>query len=87
MLGTFDKPPVDLLSALQKEVAILPGFAYSIRDGVSDWDVAAAVLREHQATLPVLVTHRIALDDVATAFDTAADKQLGPIKVMVTTGV
>lgn len=87
VLGTFDKPPVDLLSALQKEVAILPGFAYSIRDGVSDWDVAAAVLREHQATLPVLVTHRIALDDVATAFDTAADKQLGPIKVMVTTGV
>jgi threonine dehydrogenase-like Zn-dependent dehydrogenase len=44
------------------------------------------VLAEHRATLPALVTHRIALDDIATAFATAADKQLGPIKVAVTTG-
>ena len=87
VLGTFDRPPVDLLTALQKEVALLPSFAYSVRDGVADFDVAAAVLAEHRATLPALVTHRVALDDVADAFDTASDKQLGPIKVMVTTGV
>ncbi len=37
---------------LQKEVAILPSFAYSIRDGVSDFDEAAAVLGEHRDVLP-----------------------------------
>jgi len=84
VLGTFDKPPIDLLSALQKEVALLPSFAYSVRDGVSDFDLAAQVLGEHRATMPALVTQRVELDDIATAFDTAADKQLGPIKVAVT---
>jgi threonine dehydrogenase-like Zn-dependent dehydrogenase len=86
VLGTFDKPPVDLLSALQKEVAILPSFAYSIRDGVSDFAEAARLLGAHRATLPALVTHTVGLDDVATAFATAGDKQLGAIKVSVTTG-
>ena len=78
-------PPLlnDFIS-LQKDVALLPSFAYSVRDGVSDFDLAAQVLGEHRATLPALVTHRVELDDIATAFDTAADKQLGPIKVAVT---
>ena len=85
VLGTFDKPPVDLLTALQKEVAILPSFAYSIRDGVSDFDEAARILGEHRDVLPSLVTHRVALDDVATAFALAGDKSQGAIKVIVTT--
>ncbi|MFT3851246.1 MAG: alcohol dehydrogenase catalytic domain-containing protein [Ilumatobacteraceae bacterium] len=85
VLGTFDKPPVDLLTALQKEVAIVPSFAYSIREGVSDFAEAARVLDEHRDALPALVTHQVTLDDVASAFGTAADKQLGAIKVAVTT--
>lgn len=83
VLGTFAQPTVDLFSAQLKEVSITPSFAYGTRGGVDDFVEAAAVLREHRTTLPSLVTHRVALDDVAEGFATALDKGSGAVKVAV----
>jgi len=87
VLGTFAQPPVDLFSAQLKEVSITPSFAYGTRDGVDDFAEAAAVLAEHRATLPSLVTHRFALGDIMKAYDTfgnAAKERA--LKVILTNG-
>ncbi|MEO5898678.1 MAG: alcohol dehydrogenase catalytic domain-containing protein [Ilumatobacteraceae bacterium] len=86
VLGTFAQPSVDLFSAQLKEVSITPSFAYGTRDGVDDFAEAAAVLAEHRDTLPTLITHRFALDDVTTGFETALDKSSGAVKVAVVNG-
>ncbi len=86
VLGTFATPPVDLFTALQKEVAILPSFAYGTRSGVDDFSEACSVLAEHRDDLGALVTHRFALDDVADAFAAALDKTSRAIKVAVVNG-
>jgi threonine dehydrogenase-like Zn-dependent dehydrogenase len=83
VLGSFATPPVDLFTALQKEVAILPSFAYGTRDGVDDFVDAAGLLGEHRRALGALVTHRFALDDVADAFSAALDKGSKAVKVAV----
>ena len=86
VLGTFATPAVDLFTALQKEVAILPSFAYGTRSGVEDFTEACAVLNEHRHDLGALVTHRFALDDVAGAFAIALDKTSQAVKVAVVNG-
>jgi threonine dehydrogenase-like Zn-dependent dehydrogenase len=83
VLGTFAQPSVDLFSAQLKEVSITPSFAYGTRGGVDDFAEAAAVLAEHRSTLPTLITHRVALDDVTNGFETALDKRSGAVKVAV----
>ena len=61
----------------------MPSYAYAQSGGESDWRAAAA-LADLRDVLPTVVTHRVPLADVATAFEIAADKSTGAIKVAIT---
>jgi threonine dehydrogenase-like Zn-dependent dehydrogenase len=84
ILGTFPRRDVDLFVATLKEVALLPSYAYAMSDGEPDFARAAGVIAELRDVLPGVVTHRLPLADVADAFDLAADKSTGAIKVTLT---
>ena len=83
VLGTFLRVPVNLFAAGQKEAAILSSFAYGMTDGRPDFDIAGGLLGDLTPSLDGIVTHRFALDDVATAFDHAHDKSSGAVKVAI----
>ena len=84
VLGTFRKVPVDLFAASLKELTLLPSYAYATSDGVSDFARAADAISELRDVLPAIVTHELPLTDVAAAFDIAADKSTGAVKVTLT---
>jgi threonine dehydrogenase-like Zn-dependent dehydrogenase len=84
ILGTFPRTEVDLFAAALKEITLLPSYAYAVSDGVPDFARAADAIAELRDVLPAVVTHRLALTAVAEAFETAADKSTGAIKVILT---
>jgi threonine dehydrogenase-like Zn-dependent dehydrogenase len=71
------------MMALVKEVTITPSMTYSEHEGVSEFATAADLLARRPEIAEALVTHRFGLDDAATAFETAADRSAGAIKVLV----
>ena len=81
ILGTFPRTAVDLLVAALKEITLLPSYAYASSDGEPDFARAADMLAVLRDVLPAVVTHRLPLMDVAAAFEIAADKSTGAIKV------
>jgi len=74
---------VDMLRASLKELAIIPSFAYGCSNGRDDLRQAPANLMQLQASLSGIVTHTFSLSEVSRAFETAADKSTGAIKVAV----
>ncbi len=83
--GIFDGPPVfDPLLLVLKEVSIVGAIAYNIRDRRSDFSIALDILARRGPELAALVTHTFALDQAQRAFETAADKGSGAVKVMIT---
>ena len=84
ILGTFPRREVDLFVAALKEITLVPSYAYATSDGRSDWSGAAAAIADLRDVLPVVVTHHVPLADVTTAFDIAADKSTGAVKVVLT---
>ena len=54
---------------------------YGTSDGRADYQIALEVIADYADVARTLVTHRFALDDVNTAFETALDKSTGSIKV------
>jgi L-iditol 2-dehydrogenase len=84
MLGVFTTPPaLPALALLAKEVRLAGTMMYDRRSARADFDVALELLASRREEVAPLVTHRIRLDDVQRAFDTAADKRAGAIKVSV----
>ena len=82
MLGSFNgSRPVDLQTLMRKEVALLGSFCYGTGDREPEFTTAARLTGRWQTELSALATHQFALDDVATAFETADDKTTGAIKV------
>ena len=75
--------PVPFLSALMKEVTVVPSMAYCRHAGGRDVDDAAALLAAGPDIADALVTHRFGLDEAAEAFRVAADRASGAIKVVV----
>ncbi|MGI9611479.1 MAG: zinc-binding dehydrogenase [Acidimicrobiales bacterium] len=83
VLGTFLTIEIEMLRTSLKEVTIVPSFAYGHTDGRDDFREAAASLVDIGDRAGVLVSHRFPLEAVAAAFDAAADKSTGAIKVAV----
>ena len=84
VLGLFDEAqPIDVRRAVFKELRMLFPVTYAVVAGRHDFEVALDVLAADTALYAGLATHRFSLDDAAAAFETAADKGSGSIKVVV----
>lgn len=84
LLGVFTSDlrlPADGLTL--KEPRIVVPFAYSYIGPHADHQIALDLLNRDRALLAPLVTHRFPLKGAAEAFQTAADKSSGSIKVVV----
>jgi threonine dehydrogenase-like Zn-dependent dehydrogenase len=66
-----------------KEVTVLHAMTYCGRGPRRDVDVAAEILAASPRIGDTLITHRFALDAATEAFETAADRASGAIKVVL----
>ena len=66
-----------------KEIRILPSMMYGRRSVGRDIDIAASVLASNPAIASTLITHRFPLDAAVEAFETAAARSGGAIKVVL----
>jgi (R,R)-butanediol dehydrogenase / meso-butanediol dehydrogenase / diacetyl reductase len=84
VVGLFDRPPAfDPLALVLKEVRIIGSLVYNRGGKEADFETALAILAQHGEALRRLVTHVFALDNAQRAFETAADKSSGAVKVML----
>ncbi|HJU11861.1 MAG TPA: alcohol dehydrogenase catalytic domain-containing protein [Candidatus Binataceae bacterium] len=85
MLGVFDgASQIPALDFSTKEVTMVGSNCYGRSGSHTDFEIAIEVLRKNLHALTSLVTHRFTLDQVNEAFNTAADKNSGSIKVHLT---
>ena len=66
-----------------KEVRVVPSMMYGRHSVGRDVDIAAAVLAANPAIASTLITHRFPLDGAPEAFETAAARSSGAIKVVL----
>ncbi len=85
MVGLFDAAPsFDPMKLLVKEARIVGSSMYSRdRDGAADFEVALEILADRSSVLSRLLTHTLPLEQAQLAFEIAADKSRGAIKVML----
>jgi 2-desacetyl-2-hydroxyethyl bacteriochlorophyllide A dehydrogenase len=85
LLGVYTKPiAFPALFTVAKELTIKGSFVYNRTGSRADFDVVVDLLRRHGKRLgDTLVTHRFPLARIAEAFETAADKTSGSIKVTI----
>ncbi len=84
VLGVFTTPPAcAALALVLKEVRLVGSLTYGRKGSRADFDVAMGILAAHREVVRDLITHRFALGAIANAFETAADKTRGAIKVTV----
>ena len=75
-----DLPPLPVIPIMAKTLTI---FGVGGNGGRGQYERALELVRSGRFDLDPLVTHRFSLDDVAQAFETAASKAEGAIKVVV----
>lgn len=84
LLGSFTEPrPVDLSKLMMKELRLQGSFCYGSTKRGSEYAAAAALTGRFRDELGAMTTHQFGLGDVTEAFETAADKASGAIKVTV----
>lgn len=84
VVGLFEQPPAfNPLTFIMKEVRIVGSMVYNRKAGRADFDIALEILTDHRSQLRPLVTHVVPLKDAQVAFETAADKKSGAVKVML----
>jgi len=84
LLGVFTAPPsLPATTLLMKEVRLIGSMMYDRSGPRADFATAIDLLVAHRDAIAPLVTHRVALAGVQQAFETAADKRSGAIKVSV----
>jgi threonine dehydrogenase-like Zn-dependent dehydrogenase len=84
ILGIFSNQPlVNTTLAVLKEVSLVGGITYGHINGRSDFEVALEVARRHPDDMRKVITHRVALEDIAGGFATANNKSQRSIKVTV----
>lgn len=83
VVGLFDDlRPLDVSSAVLRNLRAFFAAAYGTRDGVSDFSIALELLADATA-LGQLITHRFPLDEVDEAFRLAGDRTAGSLRVVV----
>lgn len=86
IVGLFDTPQeIDARTATRRELRLVFPIVYSVLRGRHDYEIAADMLREQGDSLGALVTHTFPLSDVAAAYEQAASKRQGVVRVVVTT--
>lgn len=84
VLGIFAASPrIDPLSLVVKEVRMMGSMTYARSSARADFEIALGLLAAAPERFRRLVTHRFPLQHVAEAFEAAADKRSGCIKVTV----
>lgn len=66
-----------------REIRVIPSMMYGHTHDDSDFEASAKLLGARPEIGDVLVTHRIPLDEAPRAFEIAADRQAGAIKVVL----
>ena len=80
---TWEPLSISFMNAQLREQSILPVFAYGEVHGEREFDTAATVLAAVPEIAPALITHRFGLDEATRAFEVAADRAHGAIKVVL----
>lgn len=85
VIGLFEKTPVfDPGVMVLKEVRLVGSMVYNRPvTGIADFELALECIDANAGALGGLITHTFALTDVQKAFETAADKKSGAVKVML----
>ena len=79
------KPSGVVAIAVARELTIKGSLVYNRTGSRADFDVAVDLLHRQGARLAeTMITHRFPLDRIGEAFESAADKKRGSIKVTVT---
>jgi threonine dehydrogenase-like Zn-dependent dehydrogenase len=76
-----DLPPLPVIPIMAKTLTV---FGVGGNGGRGQYERSLELVRSGRVDLEPMVTHRFSLDDVAEAFETAASKAGGAIKVIVT---
>ena len=71
------------MEVCMKEIQIIPAAMYSQHGKLRDVDWAAQVLAQNPLIPEVMITHRFPLEAAAEAFETAANRASGAIKVVL----
>ncbi len=71
------------MQVMLKELRIIGSLTYNHHAGGRDFEAAAALLAREPGIAQALVTHRLSLDDARKAFQVAADRKSGAIKVVM----
>jgi threonine dehydrogenase-like Zn-dependent dehydrogenase len=80
---TWEAISISFLNAQMREVTIVPAFMYGEAHGQREFETAAGIVAAHPELAPAIITHRFALDDAPHAFDVAAGRAHGAIKVVL----
>jgi 2-desacetyl-2-hydroxyethyl bacteriochlorophyllide A dehydrogenase len=84
VLGVFaTAPALPALLLISKEVRVVGAMLYDRAGPRADFEIAMDLLERHRDLAAGLITHRVGLDAIQSAFTTAADKRSGAIKVSV----
>jgi threonine dehydrogenase-like Zn-dependent dehydrogenase len=86
LLGVYTKAiAFPALFTVAKELTLKGSFVYNRAGSRADFDVVVDLLRRHGDQIgKTMVTHRFPLERIGEAFETAADKRSGSIKVTIT---
>lgn len=86
LLGVYTRAPVfPAVFAVVKELRIMGSIVYNRAGARADFEIVQDILARQGAALGrTIVTHRYPLGAIGEAFETAADKTTGSIKVSVT---
>jgi len=85
MLGIFEgNPALPGLAFATHELTLVASNCYARDLPVGDFALATRMVARHRELLKPLVTHRFRLDQILRAYETAADKKSGAVKVQIT---
>jgi len=84
VVGLFEgRLEFDPLLMMVKEVRMVSSMVYNTTDGQADFQIALDILSQRGQDLRSLITHEFPLEQAQKAFETAADKSSGALKVML----
>ncbi len=84
VVGLFEgRLEFDPLLMMIKEVRMISSMVYNTSDGQADFQIALDILSQRGQDLRSLITHEFPLEQAQKAFETAADKSSGALKVML----